>query len=76
MFNLYQRYSIDTEVQRDCGDTIIQSADGAVTKVPFGQLPVRDFMFPNVCPSIDGQFIRGTQSCCSVCWTCFKLNAH
>ncbi|KAL5358951.1 amine oxidase [Aspergillus floccosus] len=39
MFKLYQRYGIDTEIQRDCGDTIIQSSDGAVVKVPFGQLP-------------------------------------
>lgn len=41
MFQLYTRYGIDTETQRDHGDTVIQSADGSITKVPFGQLPVR-----------------------------------
>lgn len=41
MFKLYERYDIDTEVQRDTGETLIESADGLVTKVPFGELPVR-----------------------------------
>jgi monoamine oxidase len=41
MFKLYKRYGIDIEVQRNSGETLIQSADGSVTKVPFGQLPVR-----------------------------------
>ncbi|KAL3439962.1 hypothetical protein BJX65DRAFT_300791 [Aspergillus insuetus] len=40
MFKLYQRYGLETETQRDCGDTLIQSADGNVLKVPYGQLPV------------------------------------
>lgn len=40
MFKLYKRYGIDIEVQRDSGETLIQSADGSVTKVPFGELPV------------------------------------
>ncbi|KAL2826190.1 amine oxidase [Aspergillus pseudoustus] len=39
MFKLYQRYGLETETQRDCGDTLIQSADGNVLKVPYGQLP-------------------------------------
>jgi hypothetical protein len=41
MFKLYERYDIDTEVQRDTGETLIESADGLVTKAPFGELPVR-----------------------------------
>lgn len=41
MFKLYQRYGIDTEVQRDSGETLIQAADGTIVKVPFGTLPVR-----------------------------------
>lgn len=40
MFKLYQRYGIDTEVQRDTGYTLIQSSEGAVMKVPYGELPV------------------------------------
>ncbi|GAB1197765.1 hypothetical protein APSETT444_007068 [Aspergillus pseudonomiae] len=39
MFKLYQRYGIDTEVQRDRGHTLIQSAEGSVVKVPYGELP-------------------------------------
>ncbi|XHG02296.1 hypothetical protein AWENTII_005653 [Aspergillus wentii] len=39
MFKLYQRYGLETETQRDCGDTLIQSVDGSVVKVPYGQLP-------------------------------------
>ena len=41
MFKLYQHYGIDTEVQRDTGETLLQAADGSVTKVPFGTPPVR-----------------------------------
>lgn len=41
MFKLYKQYGVDIEVQRDSGETIIQSADGSVRKVPFGELPVR-----------------------------------
>lgn len=48
MFKLYQRYGIDTEVQRDCGDTLIQSAEGPVVKVPYGELPVRHCSSPFV----------------------------
>ncbi|KAE8363580.1 hypothetical protein BDV27DRAFT_158673 [Aspergillus caelatus] len=39
MFKLYQRYGIDTEVQRDRGHTLIQSAEGSLVKVPYGELP-------------------------------------
>jgi monoamine oxidase len=41
MFKLYQRYGIDTEVQRHSGETLLQAADGSIAKVPFGTLPVR-----------------------------------
>lgn len=41
MFKLYKRYGIDIEAQRDSGHTLIQSPDGSVVKVPYGQLPVR-----------------------------------
>ena len=41
MFKLFQRYGIDTEMQRACGDTIIESVDGSVEKVPYGQFSVR-----------------------------------
>lgn len=40
MFKLYQRYGIDTEVQRDTGYTLIQASEGGVVKVPYGELPV------------------------------------
>lgn len=40
MFKLYQRYGLETVVQRDCGDTLIQTADGNVVRVPYGQIPV------------------------------------
>lgn len=49
MFKVYQGYGIDTEVQRDSGDTLIHSADGAVIKVPFGQLPVCHFVCQMLC---------------------------
>ncbi|KAF7162451.1 hypothetical protein CNMCM5623_007742 [Aspergillus felis] len=39
MFKLYQRYGIDTEIQRDSGETLLQAADGSIAKVPFGTLP-------------------------------------
>ena len=40
MFKLYQKYGLETEIQRDCGDTLIQSVGGNTVKVPYGQLPV------------------------------------
>lgn len=46
MFKLYQRYGLETETQRACGDTLIQSTEGDVVKVPYGQLPVC------LCPSM------------------------
>ncbi|KAJ5995470.1 amine oxidase [Penicillium waksmanii] len=39
MFKLFQRYGIDAEVQRACGDDVIQLADGSVIKTPYGQFP-------------------------------------
>ncbi|KAJ6105220.1 hypothetical protein N7523_010030 [Penicillium sp. IBT 18751x] len=39
MFKLCKRYGVDTEIQRDHGTPVIQSADGSIAKVPFGQLP-------------------------------------
>lgn len=41
MFKLYQRYGIDTVVQLDRGHTLLQSAEGSLVKVPYGELPVR-----------------------------------
>ncbi|KAE8420591.1 hypothetical protein BDV36DRAFT_306416 [Aspergillus pseudocaelatus] len=49
MFKLYQRYGIDTEVQRDRGHTLIQSAEGSLVKVPYGELPV----FQDECSLLD-----------------------
>ena len=44
MFKLYQRYGIDMEIQRACGNTLMQSSDGSVVKLPYGQLPVCCFL--------------------------------
>lgn len=41
MFKLFQKYGLETEVQRASGDTIIHLADGSLDKVPYGQLSVR-----------------------------------
>lgn len=40
MFKLYQLYGIETEVQRNSGETLLQAKDGSIRKVPFGTLPV------------------------------------
>jgi monoamine oxidase len=40
MFKLFQRYGIDGEIQRDSGYTVLESADGSLFKVPYGQSPV------------------------------------
>ena len=40
MYKLFQKYGIEGEVQRDHGDTVLESADGSVVKVPYGQEPV------------------------------------
>lgn len=40
MYKLFQKYDIDGEVQRDHGHTVLESADGSVVKVPYGQEPV------------------------------------
>lgn len=48
MFKLFQRYGIDTEVQRACGYDVIQLADGSVIKTPFGQLPVCNLLFHRI----------------------------
>ncbi|KAJ5160466.1 flavin-containing amine oxidase [Penicillium canariense] len=39
MFKLVKKYGMDTEVQRACGNSLIQTADGGLEKVPYGQLP-------------------------------------
>ena len=41
MFKLFQRYGIDTEIQLDHGDSVLEPAEGPVVRVPYGQLPVR-----------------------------------
>ena len=40
MFKLFQKYGLDTEIQRTRGDNVIHHADGSVEKVPYGQLSV------------------------------------
>lgn len=40
MFKLYQRYGMQAEVQRACGDDVTQLVDGSVIKTPYDQPPV------------------------------------
>ncbi|PYI03998.1 amine oxidase [Aspergillus sclerotiicarbonarius CBS 121057] len=40
MFKLHQRYSLDGEIQYTHGDDIIQSTDGLICKIPYGQTPL------------------------------------
>lgn len=37
MFKLYQRYGMETEIQRACGNDVAQLTDGTVLKMPYGQ---------------------------------------
>lgn len=41
MFKHFQRYGIDTEIQLDHGDSVLEPAVGSIVKVPYGQLSVR-----------------------------------
>lgn len=43
IFKLVRKYGFDTEVQRACGETIIQHADDSFEKVPYGQVSVSGF---------------------------------
>ncbi|KAJ5684686.1 amine oxidase [Penicillium maclennaniae] len=48
MYRLFQKYGIEGEVQRDHGDTVLESADGSVVKVPYGQEPIASPIFENL----------------------------
>lgn len=77
MFKLYQKYGLETEIQRDCGDTLIQSVDGNTVKVPYGQLPVCfAFFSPNKRKYRVLLFCsRGTPMFYWACCRCFETNA-
>lgn len=52
MFKLFQRFHIDTEIQLDHGDSVLEPAVGSIVKVPYGQLPVHIASFDLQIPRI------------------------